>query len=510
MDKGTGLRASAIQVTHARQGAFVLATCVVLAGCSTELRTVRVKAADAIPLAGAPYNLTFTQYEVTVARRLAGCVNDTTKANEMIVALDISVTRKEVRDPKREYIIDFSALRSFFKTSNITVEYHDNGALKSVNAAADDKTATVLSSVFTSVGKLAGVSAPAATTTVAMTAIETTVGCTSTIAGILQGVAAQEATVKAKTVDMAIVTADLERLTAMGAAMGRAWGKNERAELGKQINLLYETRRELAKANDALKESLSKLAITTTVVWPPGGETRASPTALIPALTREQMKPWGSPSDANYADLQAGTAVWTKLRTTSPIGRTVGCANDICADDEVSGLKYRMPAPGQLLVCTSTDCTLPTDKSVAFVDSGLMSQLGPVLALPLKNYPFMKQSIEATFNDAGQPTKLGYKDESAGAEGAAGVFGSLVDEVIKAKEARKPKTEVERLKEETELLKARAELAAAKKALEPPKFSAQADAVATYTADTSVLQAELAKLQAAAALAAAQAQANKP
>jgi len=166
-----------------------------------------------------------------------------------------------------------------------------------------------------------------------------------------------------------------------------------------------------------------------------------------------------------------------------------------------------MQVPGELLLCATKSCEgTPAIATVA----GQVSQLGPVFALPLKNYPFMKQSIEATFNEAGQPTKLGYRDEAAAAEGAAGVFGTLVDEVAKVREARKPKTELEKLREETELLKARQELAAAKKALDPPKFDAQADAVAAFTADTSVLQAELAKLQAEAALAAAQAQAKKP
>ena len=161
------------------------------------------------------------------------------------------------------------------------------------------------------------------------------------------------------------------------------------------------------------------------------------------------------------------------------------------------------------MLCNAVEkCGSASDANVFAVDAGLVSQLGPVFALPLKNYPFMNQTIEATFNDAGQPTRLGFKSDAA-ADKAAGAFGSLVDEAVKIREARKPKSEVEKLKEETELLKAKADLAAAKKALEPPKFGTQSDAAAAFTADTTVLQAELAKLQAEAALAAARAQAAR-
>ena len=72
MNEGTWFRPSVSHRVRSCRAAFVLVACGVLAGCSTQLRTVRVKDADTIPTAGVPYNLTFTQYEITVARRLAG------------------------------------------------------------------------------------------------------------------------------------------------------------------------------------------------------------------------------------------------------------------------------------------------------------------------------------------------------------------------------------------------------------------------------------------------------
>jgi hypothetical protein len=479
---------------------FPMAACGALAffaGCATELRTVRVTEPEQIPPAGAPYNLTFTQYEITITRRLSGCSGDLT------ATVEATAINKEVRDPSREYVIDFAALRSFFKTSNIAVEYHPNGALKSVNASAEDKSATVASSVIKSFATIAGMRS---TEAAPMTEIVPS-KCSDAALAALANIPKQEGEVAEKTKDLERVTADLERLTAIGAAMGKAWGTKERNELASQINLLYKARLDLSTATEALKKSLGVITVTTKVLWPTTGETRDAQAPIVGGLSRKDIEGWGIPSEPNMEAITLGTAVWPRLRAITPIGGRPPCMGNMCKDDEVSGLKYRMQVPGELLLCTKKSCEGTSTIAAA---TGPVSQLGPVLALPLKNYPFMKQSIEATFDEAGQPTKLGYKDEAAAAEGIAGVFGTLVDEVAKVREARKPKTELEKLKEETELLKAKQELAAAKKALDPPKFGTQAEAVAAFTADTSVLQAELAKLQAEAALAAAQAQAKKP
>ena len=129
----------------------------------------------------------------------------------------------------------------------------------------------------------------------------------------------------------------------------------------------------------------------------------------------------------------------------------------------------------------------------------MFSQLGPIMTLPLKNYPFMTQTVVLAMNEAGQPTKLGYKSE-AGAEKAMDAVNTFVDEYGKLRQVRKPKSELDLVKDETALLEAKAKLAAAKTALEPNLNAAPAMATATLTADTALLQAELAKLKAQAAL----------
>lgn len=496
---------------------LVCALGLLMAGCSTQLTVVRVKD-GAVPGAGAPYNLTFTQYDIAVTRRVTACPSATDPA--LVVTVEATATHKEARDPQRDYVIDFADLRSFFKTSDVTVDYHPNGALKSINATVKDETGAVLASAFSSVGKLAGagllgLGGPAI---MSGAAPAKPAQCTGTVLSALGKIKTLESQVKAATRDLTDISADLDRLTAMAQAMGRAWGRDERNELKKQIDAMYRARKQLGELNLSLKAEIAKVALVDTLVWPPDGETLISAAPVLAALTAEQIDKWGENlTIANLQALATDTAVWARLRATSNIGRRAACPQNICPDDSLAGLKYRMPAPGILELCSvlppasaAGTAQQPCDPAaVVGSDAGLVSQLGPVFALQLKNYPFMDQTISATFNDAGQPTTLGFRSAAA-APGVAGALGGLVDQTLAVRAALKPKSALDKLKDETELLKAQAELAAAKKALEPPKFADQVAAADGFTADATVAEAELAKLQADAALAAARALTSKP
>jgi hypothetical protein len=153
--------------------------------------------------------------------------------------------------------------------------------------------------------------------------------------------------------------------------------------------------------------------------------------------------------------------------------------------------------PGTLRACSNPSCT--GDDVELFNDTGMFSQLGPIMTLPLRNYPFMTQTVVLTMNEAGQPTKIGYKSE-AGAEKAMDAVNTFVDEYGKVRQAKKPKSELDLVKDETALLEAKAKLAAAKTALEANPNAAQATTTEALKADTALLEAELAKLKAQVAL----------
>ncbi|CAN7486493.1 hypothetical protein [Polaromonas sp. LjRoot131] len=483
---------------------FALLSILGMQGC-TQLDAVRVKDGKSIAAEGAPYNLTFTQYEIAVTRRLASCIDDKTRTPLMKVVTTADATRKEVRDPTREYIIDFAALRSFFKTSDITIEYYDNGSLKTVNASVADKTGEFLKSAFASVGKIALMTAGGGGPAEA---------CTPEIAKIVLAAEVAEKSLVAKKNDLTLKTGRLEKRIAVSAAQGRARSDEERRAFGREVDALFLAKTDVDAAQKALASLLKKLTISSKLKWPSDGSTFEG--QLVTPLTPDGIKDWGSLSDEGEAKLSAGTGVWAKITTDSPMGRHaiskgVPCPDDepkkglnaifkgvTCLDDESKkGLKYRIPVPGTLLLCSSKDCK--GEDAVLAEIPDLFSQLGPILTLPLRNYPFMDQTVVLNFNEAGQPTKIGYKSTAA-ADKAADAFGTYVDELGKVRLARKPKSELDVIKEETELLEAKAKLASAKKGLEPASNAQQAVATSALKADTELLEAELAKMKAQAAL----------
>lgn len=499
---------TSMPLVHRVLRAGLLLAAVGVAGCSVKMQAVRVVDPENMPRQGAPYNLTFTQYDIVVTRSVLGC---TTKENgkeepQLSVLIEAAATRKETRDPKRDYVIDFAQLRSFFKTSDVAIEYHANGALKSVNATVTDQTGAFFTSLVTNLGKVV---------TVAGGGLLALAGpakpvCNKATLEALAAAKLHEGEVKAATQDSAALTLDITRLTNMAQVMGRAWSVQERAELKDRINKLYVAQKRQKDATEALAAAKKLLVIKSDpVTWPGDGEVKETVIQLDSKLSDEQLGKWVEKGSLNPTAVKGNDGVWVNLVGTTAIGRTKPCTTAACPDDEPVGLKYRMPVPGALLMCSSDKCSTLKDADIHLVEETAISQLGPVMTLPLKNYPFMNQTIVATFNEAGQPTKLGFT-QTPSPDKALDALGSVAAEVSKYRSANQPKSELAAITEETTLLKAKADLAAAKAALQAPKYSQQADSVALLTADTTLLKAELAKIEAQQALAKALAQTEKP
>ena len=174
-------------------------------------------------------------------------------------------------------------------------------------------------------------------------------------------------------------------------------------------------------------------------------------------------------------------------------------------EKDLRGLKYRVPVQGRLQICTSEDC----QNSVVAEDENLFSQLGPIFTLPLKSAVFTHKTVVAEFDQQGRPAKLGVTSKAA-AEKAASAADAVVDKGLAVREGI-VSTKLERMKEETALLTAQKELEVARAALAPsPATSAQAQAGEAFAAETALLQAELANVNARIALEAAKRLAAQP
>ncbi|MFT3811870.1 MAG: hypothetical protein QM740_00690 [Acidovorax sp.] len=487
--------------------AYVIANCTaaltLLQGC-TSLNAVKVTD-GVMKVEGAPYFLTFTQYDFTIKRRLTSCADvdekvvPPTRIPNMRVTTTVKAKRREARDPTREYVIDFAALRSFFKTTDVAVDYYENGALKSVNATVADSTAEFLASTFKAAAKVA--------------ALGTGVGggspeaCTDEILKAVVAAKDGEDRLTAKTALLAQQTQRLEALQSVAVALGPTRNAAERREFADQVRALYDLKAEVDKEQKELARLLKKLTITDTVTWPKDGSTFSG--ELAKPLTLEALERWGVLDDLIKDRLVKETGVYALIGTDSPPAKHVVCVGDSCEKttpvEDLPGLKYRMPMAGNLKACSNATCA--GNDAELYKDAGLFSQLGPVMTLPLKNYPFMTQSIVLTMNEVGQPTKIGYKSEANAAK-AMDMVNSFVDEYGKVRQADKPKSELDRVNEETALLEAKAKLATAKTALDAKPNEEQTTATDALKADTALLEAELAKMKAQAALDAAKKQAT--
>ena len=474
-------------------GALVVVATLALQGCTT-LNAVPVKSGK-MTVQGAPYNLTFTQYDLTIKRRLVSCVKDADKplapgaqpVSDVKIQTIVGATRKEARDPAREYVIDFAALRSFFKTTEVAVEYYDNGALKSVNATVDDKTAEFLKSSISVAAKVAMLSAGAGG--------DGTQGCSQEVRDALVAGGKAEKELKAKTALLTRLTEVLERRVAVASALGPTRNATERQAMANEVTAVFNAKAQVDAEQAKVDAYLKRFTLTTTRTWPKDGVSFSD--ELVKPLTSDDVRDWVSLGDAGVHALM-DTGVWVRLTSDSASAKHVLCDVLSCIPSEdAPGLKYRVAMPGTLQACSNATCA--GDEAELFKDTGLFSQLGPIMTLPLRNYPFMTQTVVLTMNEAGQPTKLGYRSE-AGAQKAMDTLNTFVDEYGKVRQARKPKSELELVKEQTELLEAKAKLATAKAALSPNPSANQDATTAALKADTALLEAELAKLKAQAAL----------
>lgn len=484
-------------------------------GCTTYLDAKLVSSMEGTPPAGAPYHLTFTQYTVTVTRRLV-C------EPSMGVVVSPALTREEVRDPKRTYVIDLEALQSGLKSTDLSVTYYESGALKAVNAAAEDRTGEVIVSAVGTLGKVVLAAAGGMGTT-AVGEEPPAPACHPTAKGTLATIKKLEDDIKSQTRRVKELEAELTILTAAGQTLGDAWDTDARRKHTETTKALFEESTALETKKRDLAEHLKTVSVVSKAVgWPLHGDQfvsvddREKQKPLVPDLDKTTVQGWLLMKDATAEQsVIDGSRVFARLCSVSPIGRPVRCdgaPEDEKAKDEwtkreqgLRGLKYRVPVQGRLQICNTTSC----NDSVFADEESLFSQLGPIFTLPLKSAVFTHKTVVAEFDQQGRPAKLGVASKAA-AEKAASTADAVVDKALVVRDGL-VSTKLERIKEETALLTAQKELEAARAALAPPPAtSEQVQAREAFAADTALLEAELANVEARIALEAAKRLAAQP
>lgn len=470
----------------------------VLVGCTTELKVDRYYDQSKLPIAGAPYSLSFTQYEITMLRRLVAC-DDWNEPMKVGIKVDIKGVQRP--DPMRMYVIDLESLNSFFKTTGASVEYYDSGAIKSLNGSADDKAGEFIAGVATTFGKVvAGGVVGGATIAQALPENAPKPGCSQQTRIKLSDLAALEAEIEQRTATIEGLTTELGKINAVMAADKAFASKESRRQLGQLQAHLIQEMVNLRAATEKSKPLLDALGEKDKKICPPDGETFATASPVFADLDRKLYQSWLqtpitdnqvilSQNERTYQQLVADSTIHLQLKPADTFGRTKACANR-CPEDDLSGFKYRIPASGKLLVCADIACAKVHTTS----DTAMVSQLGHVYVLPLKSTTFSSKSVKATFAEDGTPMSIGLI--SAAAADKAGTTLAALGDLAATMHKSRAELEPNDLKAKTELLKAKKDFADATAALQPSSDQAKLDATNAFTVDTTLLNANLAYFKA--------------
>ncbi|MGA8787150.1 MAG: hypothetical protein WB542_17625 [Polaromonas sp.] len=376
--------------------------------------------------------------------------------------VDGSVQHSLVPDPLETYRIRYDELNSPMKVTSATVTLYPNGMLKSINAEVDDRTAQVMASmagVALNVFKIATLGAvPTAAPPGAKPCDDAVIGKRIKdrlhILAILpdakvadkaladsqetaDGIAVQLEETKAK-LSEAQKTKDAEAIAKLQARVNslHAQWKVANAKLTGKSMQVAALQAKLAVLTDELTASAK------TFGWAPrlGGaickDFSVNQKQFLERLaTSHQEKLSTPPSPADLFDAQVCVDVPAEARK----GQAAADKAVNEADNSHEGVVYRLPAMGYVRVQSKSG-----DRQFNSTGTVSLPQFGAKGLVWLRNKPFDKNSVRASFNEDGSMSELGFKAESQAERAAAAATDTskaLVDLMQLRSDAIKAKTQ---------------------------------------------------------------------
>ena len=487
-----------------------------LAGCTTHLESGLARADDPASRQGIAYFLPISRFDATVKWTVTGC-DDT---DGLILAETIVAKTQTEPDPDALQVIDYTSLNAFTKTSGVKVEFYDSGAIKSINASAEDRTGAIIVHAVSAASKIAaGLIAPGAGGLVAKDT-----KCSAAVNQALKDVDRLATAVDTATGDLENAQATLEELTARLAQAKSGETDAAVAALKAQVAVVEEKKRALQAAQDNLAPVMKVLTYSDTVSF-----TASSPNALSPPVVVPE-KIWNKwlPSSAGGVALTDAMKKAAAARKSAEnavylqLGSVGGWQNGVDIEhsgasqsaQRQAGIRYRVAVPASLLGCLGNPCNMaPNAEGTAGKQIGAPMAVrvlnrGSTFYLPFASKGFSNGALEARFAENGTLTYASYDQKTAPGEVIAATADSAADGVVGViKGIRSDRTsELQQTKDETELLKARQDLALAQAAQAKSPNAANDEETAATEAQTRLLEAKVANANAAIALRKAEAE----
>ena len=465
----------------------------ILTGCTTQLEVGRGNPAVASSRRGIAYFLPFTQFENAITWSIA-C----DKAGAASLVPKVESTAKAARDPSEVYVIDYTSLDAWTKTSSVKVDFYDSGAIRAINASADDRTAEIAGKALTAIGKVAKFAAVGGDDS-------TVPECSKYALDSLKDVGTAKDKVAKLTNRLTAETASLDALTARVLRSGDSTSESVRRSHDRLIGQVAGTQFELERAKAELVGTLESVTYEDTIVFP---ETSDAFESANPAkVPDKQLQKWLNPLSPTKRDAFADLfTLYFQLSSLRGWEKGVGYddASVSTKESRRAGLRYRVGVPGTLSVCQGAKCSddLATTKEIIAELPINILQRGTTFYLPFSSAPFTNAGLNATFTEGGVLTSAGYEQKRAKGEAVAGLADLLADQIVTVGGAvRDAKTtKLDKLKEQTELAKARKDLADAEKALVVAPKSEAAAKLEALAASTELKRAELADIEAETAI----------
>ncbi|WDA40335.1 hypothetical protein [Erythrobacter sp. BLCC-B19] len=514
---------------------FVAISSVILQGCTT-LKVHHFNEGKAPSRQGIAYFLPVTQFETKLSWTASCGEND----KALTLTPKAEMTSATAADPDGLYVIDYASLDAFTKTSSVKVDFYDNGAIKSINASADDKTGELLTTSLTAVGALGRMMAfgdgrdgqkpiqlvcSAELIDALKKVKEAKSGKTLDGGRFVDGVDQKTDKLKAAT----------QSLEAYGSVIIRAGASITDAQRNEHFRLINEVsaaQHELDGASKVLAEAQKGITYTKTILV---SETKAgSAGAEEHMIDPDKLLKWIETDPLKYCsqdDKICAAAIKNvnfddeakKLATKNSLYLDLA-VNSRFADrytggergDAASGVRYRIAVPATLTVCAASKCSKPVvggapgdggaaKANVVKAFPVQMMNADTTFFLPFKSAMFTNATLSATFSQSGVLTSAGYEQKRAQSDAAAGVVKTLLGEV-ETTIGQSRKADLNEVKRQEELAKAREALAKAKKgqadaeaALVEKTLDPNDEAIKALAASTALRKAETANSEAALA-----------
>jgi hypothetical protein len=453
-----------------------------LSGCATGIK-VKHLPAETFQAKGAPWNLGMTQFKITITRHIVGC------GAAMRGKVEVLPSATLVLDEQQRYVLSSSG---WWSTSDITSNLASTGIGTGLNAQSTDTTATVISNVVGTIVSAAIGLAGAAKAPPPPGLQLCTTDTANAVAELYPGGGAPslKARIDKGVADLASATAKVSLLTAQAKA-----DASLKKDLVRALAEQAKAQAQLAAEQEKFTKLLGLTTDVQVVSWPRrADEFRKDEPYRLP---RDVLDRWTTkrPTPVDTTPFDVYLALYR--RTDAGWGPPTKPA----AMDDCSGVPVRLPQTGRLLICTTQTCpeTLKADATLQKTETAsdvTVLQLGALYIVPAKGGPFRSETAAVTIDGNGQPTVIQSAEKVSGASALAtstkDVSTQLAGLPAQVRAAQLAKTQAE-----VAQLNANAALAAA-------------EANAAVQGQTSSLAAQTALVNAQTALATAKMNAGLP